>query len=485
MCNPKIIGLTNWGYLILLFTIDHSPLTTHDLFFSKFPSSYRDRDGYIFKHQEKYYRCIKASYNDHYQQLMQSGLYNRLVEKRWLLSHTEITEGFELSETCSKVILPQQISLITYPYEWSFLMWQDAALLTLQIAREAVENGMILKDATPFNIQFVNGSPIFIDTLSFEKYAGEKPWVAYRQFCECFLAPLLLQKYCHAETGIFFTVYPNGIPLEILISMLPKRAKWNLHTYMHIYLQAAIKISKRKDTNTTKAFSSQKMLLLLNGLISYVSKLRVKKAPSTWDNYYSETILGQKYLQEKTRLVQSFLETISFSSMIDLGANDGHFSLLYKNTDKQIVAVDGDINCINELYLKIRKHKITNILPLINTLNTPSPAIGWNNEERTSFGERIKGDVVLALALSHHLAITSNIPFELIADYFISMGKYLLIEFVPKTDEKVQLLLQNRRDIFDDYTVADFELAFSKKYQILLEEKIPGTDRVLYLMEKI
>jgi hypothetical protein len=461
-------------------------LATHHSPFSKLPSSYRDRDGFIFKHYEKYYRCIKHSYHEHFQHLLQSGLYKDLCEKKWLLSHTEITEGFELAETCATIILPEQISLITYPYEWSFLMWQDAALMTLQIAKESLDKGMMLKDATPFNIQFVNGSPIFIDTLSFEKYTGEKPWIAYRQFCECFLAPILLQQYCHAEAGKYFMVYPDGIPLEILISMLPKRAKWNLHTYLHIYLQADIKITKRKDSiKAVRTFSKQKMLLLLNGLISYVSKLRVKKSSSAWDNYYAETILSEKYLQEKTRLVQSFLSNISFSSIIDLGANDGHFSLLYKNTGKQIVAVDGDTNCINELYLKIHQQKITNILPLVNTLHTPSPAIGWNNAERTSFGERVKADVVLALALVHHLAIAGNVPLEFIADWLSAMGKYLLIEFVPKTDAKVQLLLQNRVDIFDEYTVADFEQVFSKKYKVLLQEKIAGTDRILYLMEKI
>jgi hypothetical protein len=461
-------------------------LTIHDSSSSKLPSSYRDRDGFVFKHREKYYRCIKAGYNQHYQRLVQSGLYDLLVEKKWLLSHVKITEGVEAPEECSMIILPEQIPLITYPYEWSFLMWQDAALLTLQIAKESLNKGMMLKDATPFNVQFLNGRLIFIDTLSFEQYTGEKPWVAYRQFCECFLAPLLLQKYCHAATGNFFMLYPDGISLELLISLLPKTAKFNLHNYLHIYLQTAIKTgSPKKGEKERASFSKQKMMVLIEGLINYVSKLKVKQQLSAWDNYYAETILSEKYLEAKTSLVSYFLEKVSFSTMVDLGANDGHFSLLYKNTDKQIVAVDGDTNCINELYLKIRRQKITNILPLVNMLHTPSPAIGWNNAERPSFKERVKGDVVLALALVHHLAIARNIPLEFIVQWLAEMGKYLLIEFVPKSDEKVQLLLQNRRDIFDDYSANNFEEIFSKNYQILLKEKIPGTDRVLYLMEKI
>jgi len=416
---------------------------------------------------------------------MDGGLYAELTKKKWLVSHTKASDA-GIQFTDKLIILPQQIPVIVYPYEWSFAMWQDAALLTLYIAKEAIEKGMSLKDATPFNIQFLDGRPIFIDTLSFEKYAPEKPWIAYRQFCECFLAPLLLQQYCHTDTGKIFTVYPNGIPLELLISLLPKKAKWNLHTYLHIYLQASAKGGNTKsNVKAATQFSKQKMLLLLNGLSTYVKKLHVKKNKSTWDDYYDTTILSNQYLQNKTSLVTSFLNTITFTSIVDLGANDGHFSLLFKNTATRVVAVDGDANCINELYVTIRNEKIKNILPLINTLQTPSPAIGWNNAERASFNERIKGDVVFALALVHHLAIANNIPFQFIADWLAPMGNYFLIEFVPKTDNKVQLLLQNRQDIFDDYTSQDFEAVFSKKFKILLQQVITGTDRILYLMKKI
>ena len=417
---------------------------------------------------------------------MQDGLYGLLTKKNWLVSHVEILDA-ELQFADALIILPRQIPVITYPYEWSFAMWQDAALLTLNIAKESIEKGMLLKDATPFNIQFLNGSPIFIDTLSFEIYSPERPWIAYRQFCECFLAPLLLQQYCHADMNKIFTLYPNGIPLEILISLLPKKAKWNLHNYLHIYLQATTvtQADKTKIAKAATKFSKQKLLLLLNGLITYVARLHVKKAKTNWDDYYASTILSDEYLQEKTKLVTSFLSTISYSSIIDLGANDGHFSLLFKNTATEIIAVDGDANCINKLYSTIRNQKIKNILPLINTLHTPSPAIGWNNAERASFNERIKGDVVLSLALIHHLAIANNLPFQFIAEWFALMGKYLLIEFVPKKDEKVQLLLQNRQDIFTDYTVTNFENVFSKKFKIVQQQKIKGTERMLYLMEKV
>ena len=449
------------------------------------PASYRDNDGFVFEYDRKVFRYIHPQYYTPYNQLMQSGLYNQLTAKKWLISHEEIPAEVDFGFSNGKVLLPEQIPFISYPYEWSFAMWQDAATITLNIASAALKSNMFLKDATPFNIQFLKGEPVFIDTLSFKIYEEGKPWIAYRQFCECFLAPLLLMHYCNHDSYKIFTVYPNGIPLKILTTLLPKKCKWNLNVYLHIYLQDKISGNKRKKSNAGLNFSKQKQEILLKGLKDLVCKLSPKKSKTTWDDYYTDTIIGQDYLNAKNKLVQMCLSKITFSTIIDLGANDGYFSLLYKNTEKQIVAVDGDANCINDLYCKIRDQKITNILPCINTLNTPSPAIGWNNNERLSFSKRMKADLVMALALVHHLAIACNVPFSLIADWLEEMGKFLLIEFVPKTDEKVQLLLQNREDVFDDYTKENFELTFSKKFQIIFQEKITGTERFLYLMKRI
>ncbi len=368
-------------------------------------------------------------------------------------------------------------------------MWQDAALLTLKIASAALKKGMILKDATPFNIQFPDGKPVFIDTTSFENYEAGKPWIAYRQFCECFLGPLLLMHYCHPATNRLFTVYPNGIPLDVLVSLLPKRSRWNMNSFLHIHLQAKFTgnpqgpADKKSRSNAAGHFSKQKLEVLLKGLEGFVQKLSLKKVKTTWDDYYSGTILGDDYLSAKTKLVQSFINEVEFKTAIDLGANDGHFSLLLP-AGKKIVATDSDPNCINELYLKIKREKISNILPLVNDLTAPSPSIGWNNAERNSITKRLKADLVLALALVHHLAIANNVPLSLIAEWLKPMGENLIIEFVPKSDEKVKLLLQNRKDIFENYSLEDLKSVFGKTYDILKEESVGNTQRVLFLMKR-
>lgn len=453
---------------------------------SRIPASYRDPNGYVFEHGGKIFRSINPGYFEHFDAATQSGLYDELFEKKWLVEHKEINSREEFNfpdQSSGKIILPAQIPFISYPYEWSFDMWKDAASLTLNIAGASLKKGLFLKDATPFNIQFFNGSPIFIDTLSFEKYEEGKPWVAYRQFCECFLAPLLLMHYCHHNTHKLFSVYPNGIPLDMLVTLLPGKARWNLNTYLHIFLQKGITSGKTGGKQGDN-FSKKKMEILLNGLLDFVTKLKVKKSGSAWDDYYTGTILGESYLKEKTILVQAFMKEIQYESIIDLGANEGHFSLLFEKSAKQIISIDADANCINELYLLIRKKKITNILPLVNDLTAPSPSIGWDNNERSSLTMRLKGDVVFALALVHHLAIGYNLPLAFIASSLTKFGQYLLIEFVPKSDEKVRLLLSHRQDIFCEYTIEHFKEIFSMHYEIIREEKVDDTQRTLFLMKK-
>jgi ribosomal protein L11 methylase PrmA len=451
---------------------------------SALASSYRDNDGFVFKQNNMVYRLIKPSYFPHYNLLFSSNLYNDLVNAGRLIAHEEVhAKDLNITEDC-KIILPVQIPFISYPYEWSFDMWRDAAIVTLKIALQSLQKDMLLKDATPFNIQFHQGRPVFIDTLSFEKYEVDKPWVAYRQFCECFLSPLLLMHYGHRDLGKMLQIYPDGIPLEITTTLLPIKATFNLQVYLHIWLQARVSKNNAHKTVIDKGFSKQKLKTLLNGLLSLVTGLQQKKHKSVWDDYYAETILGKEYLAAKKILFEKFVSNISFETAIDLGANDGYFSLLLKDKATNIIATDFDSNCINDLYNKLRKGKIKNILPLVNVLNAASPAIGWGNAERASMTERLHADLVCALALVHHLAIGCNVPLEFIAKWLHNMAQYLIIEFVPKTDEKVIQLLKNREDIFEEYHLDSFKNIFANYFTIVQEEKVGTTNRILFLMKK-
>lgn len=189
-------------------------------------SSFRDTvcGGYVFCHQDIIYRCINKSYKANYEHFIASGLYDKLVAENYIVSHCEINELtiFGLKDNdVYKVIKPTQLPYISYPYEWSFNQLKDAALLTLKILLESLKCDMILKDATAFNIQFYKGRPIFIDTLSFEKYNEGSVWQAYSQFCRHFLAPLALIAYCDYRMYNLSINFLDGIPLDYASKLLP------------------------------------------------------------------------------------------------------------------------------------------------------------------------------------------------------------------------------------------------------------------------
>ena len=451
---------------------------------ARHPASFKDPSGFIFEADGRIYRQVNKSHAKEYQQLMDSGLYKRLTEGKQLITHSHSEENITGDAEWYRTLLPEPIPYITYPYEWCFDELKDAALLTLSIVRASLDHGMILKDATAFNIQFYNGKPILIDTLSFELYDETKPWTAYRQFCENFLFPLYLEHYLKIDCIRWLSNYIHGIPVDLTASLLPWKSKWNLGVRLHVFLQNNVRLRNTVDSKTP-AFSKQKLLHLISHLESIISGLNPGyPATSTWSNYYDDTILGKEYLDQKEIVIKRIIQPLSYKTVMDLGANDGYFSRLLATPDKMVLAVDSDSRCINNLYQYIKKEKRSNIVPLINDISNPSPSIGFNNEERSSFGKRLNADLTLALALIHHLVIAKNIPLKSLAVYFASMAPQLIIEFVPKEDEKVKQLLSGRVDVFTDYNVTSFESYFSEYYKIVAKELIPGTTRILYCLQR-
>jgi hypothetical protein len=448
------------------------------------PASFKDPSGFVFQVNGTYYRQVNTSFAEGYEMLMQSGLYYALTEKEFLITHKEIEENLNISPDSYKTLLPHQLFFISYAYEWSFGQLQDAALLTLKILKTAVDHGMVLKDAAPSNIQFENGKPLFIDTLSFEKYDASKPWVAYRQFCECFLFPLYLQHYLKIDVQKIITAYPDGIPVEVTAKLLPAKSRFNLGIWLHVHLQNSVKRDNNVE-NKQASFDKKKMFNLVTHLENIIRGFSADtKGKSTWDNYYDETILSQDYLSEKQKIFTAFIDEIKYSTALDAGANNGFFSKLMAKENARVIAIDLDANCINELYSVIRNNNITNILPLCIDLTNPSAATGFMNKERRSFIDRTKTFLVSALALVHHLVLSKNIPLPDVAFFMAALCKEtLIIEFVPIDDPKAQELVKNksRHHVYDE---ANFEHYFKEEFNIQKKVVIPGTKRILYLMKK-
>lgn len=449
-------------------------------------SSFRDPCGFLFRRDSALYRQVNIAYQEDYDLLMTSGLYKELVEEHLLVSHQEVDIVPEIPDIAYKVIRPFNIPFISYPYEWSFSQLKQAAIATLEIERVALGYGLSLKDASAFNIQFLDGKPIFIDTLSFKRYTSGEPWIAYRQLCQHFLAPLVLMAYSDVRLNQLLRIYMDGIPLDLASSLLPKRTWANWGVLMHIHLHAK---SQKKHADTQLPINRSKMrrnslLGLVDSLFTTVHHLKWRPDGTEWANYYEETNYTQSGLEHKTKLIRKYLELAKPCSVWDLGANTGLFSRLASKYGIFTVAFDIDPACVERTYLETIKHQESCLLPLLLDLTNPSPGIGWENEERTSLIDRGPVDMIFALALIHHLAISNNLPFDRIAGFLARICDDLIIEFIPKEDSQVQRMLVNREDIFDEYTQEIFEQKFSQYFVILQKYPIIDSLRTLYLMKR-
>ncbi len=451
-------------------------------------ASFRDPSGFLFTRGDILYRQVNRVYADDYTRLVESGLYEKLVKAGLLIPHTESTVAPADEKRAFKVLCPEWIPFISYPYEWTFGQLKDAALAMLSIQKRALKLGMSLKDASAYNIQFYRGKPTLIDTLSFETYQEGEPWVAYRQFCQHFLAPLALMAYRDVRLNQLLRVYIDGIPLDLASRLLPGRTRWNFGILTHIHLHASAQ-KRYADVAVTEARGGRKMtkdalLGLIESLRDTVRKLEWKPAGTEWADYYEANNYTGFAFEHKKVLVGDWLSKIAPKTIWDLGANAGVFSRVAAETGAYVISSDIDPAAVEVNYRQVRESGEQNLLPLVLDLTNPSPGIGWQNRERDSFLQRGPVEAVLALALVHHLAISNNVPLGRVAELFAGCGEWLIVEFVPKSDSQIQKLLRSRVDIFSEYTRAGFESAFGQWYTIQSSSAVRDSERWLYLMKR-
>jgi hypothetical protein len=448
-------------------------------------SSFRDPGGFLFYREGRLLRQVNHACGEDYELLISSGLYKKLTHDGLLIPHTEPADQQGFTEDAYRLIAPEIVPFISYPYEWSFSQLKDAALATLKIQKNALQHGMTLKDGSAYNIQFYKGKPVFIDTLSFEKYCEGKPWEAYRQFCQHFLAPLALMSYTDIRLNQLLKLYVDGIPLDLASSLLPFRTRTRFLLLMHIHLHARSQKKYESKGTASKGvrIKLSNQLALIDSLSYMTGKFSLKNQATEWGDYYTFTNYNDLSFNHKKEIIAGFLDEIRPGSLWDLGANTGEFTRIAARNGTNCVAFDIDPLAVESNYQFIKKEGIGNILPLVMDLTNPSPSIGWNNKERNAMKKRPHPDAILALALIHHLAISNNLPFSRISKFLSKLSRNLIIEFVPKSDSQVKKLLESRKDIFGEYDEVHFEQAFSVFYEIKGKAKITDSDRVVYLMK--
>lgn len=450
-------------------------------------ASFRDPSGFVFYANDQLYRQVNNSYQSDYDRLFSSGLYDSLTNNEFLIEHTEVDFPPPVASLAYKIIKPAAIPFISYPYEWSFSQLKDAALTTLQIQRTALELGMTLKDGSAYNIQFHNGKPLLIDTLSFEHYNEGTPWVAYGQFCSHFLAPLVLMTFTDIRLQQLLRVYIDGIPLDLAAPLLPgkTKTKFGLLTHLHLHARSKKHFEQKTASLKKKTVSRRGLSGIIDSLEKTIKKLHLPEQDTEWADYYDNTNYSEQAFERKKKIVSQYLSQLQPTSVWDLGANNGVFSRLASAKNIPTISFDIDPIAVERNYLCAKQENTPNLLPLLLDLTNPSPAIGWANSERSDILSRGKPHTVLVLALIHHLAISNNLPLSHIAEYFNKMAdKAVILEFVPKSDSQVQRLLTSRQDIFDNYSETAVEEAFTEYFQLSEKTQIDQSERVLYLFVK-
>lgn len=449
-------------------------------------ASFRDPSGFLFEDRGVLCRQINQTYKSNFDHLMDSGLYTRLTEDGLLIPHRDSGRKPLHPSGAYRVIEPERVPFISYPYEWCFGQLKQAALTTLEIQRRALEYGMSLKDSSAYNIQFHNGKPILIDSLSFEAYQPGEPWVAYRQYCQHFLAPLALMALCDVRLGQLMRVHIDGLPLDLVSRLLPWRSRLRPPLLIHIHLHAgAQRRFAGRETGPARRGGSmdrRAMLGLIDSLRSATDGLSWSVGDTPWQDYEHTHNYTPHASEHKETLVTEYLALIRPKCVWDLGANTGRFSRIASDSGALVISLDADPGAVELNYRECRRTGETRTLPLLFDLTNPSPGQGWAHQERESLLARGPADTAMALALIHHLAIGNNLPLPRIATFLSQVCRDLIIEFVPKEDPQVQKLLRSREDIFDAYTRDAFERAFAPHFSVERAEQVRESTRWLYLM---
>lgn len=453
--------------------------------------SFRDPAGTVFTDGKDIYRALYATYAEQWQAVEKTGFLKSAAERGLVVAHEETACLPGAWKTLKSPLLP----FVTYPYEWCFGQLKAAALHTLDMQDEALTHGLVLRDATAYNIQFVGAQPVFIDLLSFEVWDRRKPWKAYLQFCRHFLAPLALMAKRSVLCGRMLTSWIEGLPLDLASRLLPWFTKYSLALGVHIHLHARMQAKYADARHAAKklrslSVSEKVVPNLSKSLRLAVESLTLPRALRTeWGDYYTDTNYSPQAAEDKKTYLIKIMETYSGPRRlaVDLGANTSVYSEFLTETFRQVLAVDCDYLAIEKLYHHLRANKKKNILPLVLDLCNPSPGIGWGNSERLSFRDRCQADYLSALAVIHHLVFTGGIPLPKIAETFASFlceGGLHVLEFVPLHDSQVQRLLAARDDNFPEYTLDSCLAAFQTHFKLLDRHPIADSQRILLVFQK-
>jgi SAM-dependent methyltransferase len=455
--------------------------------------SFRDRDGRVYEYLGRVYRGLSSPALENFRLLQEQAFYQKLVQAGTIIGTREISEEEnslpdEVKAQWAGFLEHDRVPVISYPYEWTFSMLRDAAALQLQLVERAISHDFTLKDATPYNIQFIGRKPVFIDIPSFEPLQKGEPWAGYRQFCEMYLFPLLLQAYKRCNFQPFMRSSINGIDVQTAAALFGFRDRFRKGVLSHVWLQS--KLDRRYGGSSenvrsdlkSAGFNRELILVNVRKMQKLIGRLEWEATGSEWGDYAE----FHNYSDDDHRLKEAFVRDAIASeqpaTVWDIGCNTGQFSRIAAANCQQVVSMDIDHVAVERLYRD--PDAPDNLLPLVQNLADPSPSWGWRNRERGDLQSRSQPDLVLCLALIHHIVISANIPLPEFIEWLAGLTDRLVIEYVSREDDKVKTLLRNKEDKYRDYSREGLEAALAQHYEIRRKEEVNRGDRILYLCVK-
>ena len=451
--------------------------------------SFRDPDTRVFRYNGAVFRCLTARAHADWTRLAATEFHARFMADRRVIPTRLVTDPESLPPLAARwaaVLEHERVPVVSYPYEWSFGMLKDAALLQLDVTRAALDEEMTLKDATAFNVQWFGAHPTFIDTGSFTPYIAGEPWAGYRQFCETFLYPLLLQAYRHVPFHPWLRGSLEGITAEHCLSLLSGRRLLRPGVLTHVYLQAKAQARYEDATGDVRqelraaGFGAALIKHNIERLRRTVEKLRWNPPRSTWSEYQREHSYDDADLRSKAAFVERILARRRWPLVWDLGCNTGNYSRMAVKHADYVLALDADHVVVEHLYRELHAGGPANILPLVADVADPSPGLGWRGRERLPLADRGAPELIMCLALMHHLVIGRNIPLDEFVAWLAQFGAEVILEFVGPDDPMVKRLLLNRRDQEFDYSDEAVGAALGRHFGAVTHETLASGTRTLY-----
>jgi len=463
------------------------------------PGSFRDPDSRVLVTGDGVYRLLSDDGLADWRSLASSELFERatadgsLIGTRESNGDGELLAGLDgpdstLVKPPAAVLRHDEIPFVSYPYEWSFGMLRDAALLELDLLLAALDEDLILKDATPYNVQWRGAVPVFIDVGSFERLREGEPWAGYRQFCMQFLYPLMVQAHRDVAFQPLLRGRLEGIPPTEAARLLGGRHRFHRGVLSNVVLHA--RLERRYEENAGKQvrgelkqarFSADLIRANARRLRKLVARLEWKPGASAWARYRETSSYSDEDSARKADFVREAVETVRPSLTWDLGANDGAYSRIAAEAGSYVIALDSDHATIEALYRSLREAEDRSILPLVADLADPSPGLGWRGMERRPLLDRGAPDLTLCLALVHHLAITANVPLAEVVEWLADLGGAAVVEFPTREDPMVERLLAAKRDdSHPDYDRGYFESRLERRFEVERREQLGSGTRFLY-----